>query len=321
MVRLKIVNVGFVRIGGYFEPFEVDKYRFTSVHEKPAGWPDVRVSPEHVNVDSRTVSCTGYVEFSGRQEDSILFRGGIVGSKRRPRRRKLIDDILVLASILTGRNWELYSRREYSGYPVTSGNHLACILPTIGGAHVGEVITEALDCIRGSAWQTQFEQGFHLTMLKNHANVLNTEARFLSLIVIWEWLYAHIKNPTGATAADESRDLKEVLLKVLETFWPGKANQRLLRNENVLHVLRNQLAHSGRLPIDRSYAPAWMKQLHCDFEPFSTQGVVIRDYIRFFERLTQVVVLKTLGIDAEGKLAAWSFEKQLDQFLQTGRLP
>lgn len=321
MTRLRIVNAGFVAIGSYFEPFDVGKYRFSSMYPRPEGWPDSEGFSGNLALGSRVVRCTAHVEFVGRQENSILFHGGGVGSKKSPHRRKLIDDVLLLASIVTGRNWELFSRREYPNYPVTNVNHLQCILPGSGGQGAGTVISRAVDCIRNGSWQTQFENGFHLIMLKNHANVLNREARFLSLVVIWEWLYAHLKNPSGATVADEIKDLKAIFFKVLNSFWPGRANEKVLLSGNIFHVLRNQLAHCGRLPIDRDYAQLWMTKLHCDFMPFSTKGTGIADYMSFFERLTQVVVLKTIGIDAESQLSVWSFEDQLDAFLKTGKLP
>jgi len=321
MTRLRIANAGFVAIGSYFEPFEVGKYRFSSMYPRPEGWPDSEGFSGNLALGSRVVRCTAHVEFVGRQENSILFHGGGVGSKKSPHRRKLIDDVLLLASIVTGRNWELFSRRKYPNYSVTNANHLECVVPETGGTKVGKVIEQALACIDQDAWQSRFEKGFHLRMLKNHANILTTEVRFLSLVIIWEWLYAHLKSSAGATVADESKALREVFVEVLEEFWPGQVNRPLISHENVFYVLRNQLAHCGRLPIDRQHAFKWMKQLHCDFQFLSAKGTGVADYLRFFQYLTQVVVLKTLGIDAESKLEAWSFKKNLHHFLQTGRLP
>ena len=320
MRRFRVVSGGFVDVGSYFEPFDVEGYHFTSLYPKPAGWPENSGRSGQSGFDTRSVTHTGFVEFSGRQEDSILFRGGVIGTARGTRKRKLIDDVLLLACLLTGRNWWLYSRRMYPDFPVINANHLSCIAPGEGGQDAGLMIEEALQCVRSELWQTQFEGGFHLRMLRNHANILATEARFLSLVVIWEWLFAHLQNPIGASISDESRDLKEIFTTVLEEYWPGKVNSSLLLSECIFHVLRNQLAHSGRLPIDRDKSPGWMKKLHCDFRYFSGKGVGVIDYIHFFQQLTQVVVLKTLGVGAEDRLAAWSFRENFVNFLGSGKI-
>lgn len=45
---------------------------------------------------------TAYIEFEGAQQDTILYYGGHFGNKYKPRKRKLIDDILIIGSILMG---------------------------------------------------------------------------------------------------------------------------------------------------------------------------------------------------------------------------
>ena len=320
MRKFRVASGGFVDVGLYFEPFDVERYHFTSLYPKPAGWPKNSGRSGQSGFDTRSVAHTGFVEFSGRQEDSILFKGGVIETARSTRKRKLIHDVLLLACLLTGRNWSLYSGRIYPDFPVINANHLECVTPGNGGQNAGVMIEKALQCVRSGSWQTQFEDGFHLRMLRNHANILATEARFLSLVVIWEWLFAHLQNASGASVSDESKDLKEIFTTVLEEYWPGKVNHSLLRKECIFHVLRNQLAHSGRLPIDRDKSPDWMKNLHCDFHYFSGKGVGVIDYIHFFQQLTQVVVLKTLGVNAGDRLAAWNFKENLAYFLDSGRI-
>jgi len=59
MKRLRLVNAGFVKPNSYFEPFDVEGYRFTSAHPKPAGWPEHSGSSgEHRVKDMRLKSCT-----------------------------------------------------------------------------------------------------------------------------------------------------------------------------------------------------------------------------------------------------------------------
>ena len=153
-------------------------------------------------------------------------------------------------------------------------------------------------------------------MLLNHANILISESRFLSMVVIWEWLYPHFQNPYGATSDDEIRDLREIFSFILKKFWPREFNSSL-ESHNIFHVLRNQFAHSGKLPIDRGCATNWMKRVQWEYED-TTKG--IKDYLKFFDRLTQIIVLKTLGLNCEDKLKSFDFRSQLSNFLATGRL-
>jgi len=320
MTRLRLVCAGFIDIDAYFEPFEVREYRFESAKPRPGHWPDDLGIASGRGGDTRSVAHTAFVDFVGSQEDSILYRGGIAGSAHRVRKRKRIEDVLLLASLLTGHNWWLYSRRVYHDYPVINANHLKCVAPGRGGEAAGRLIELALHAVVAEKWQTQFEGGLHLRMLFNHSNILATEARFLGLMVIWEWVFAHIKNPNGATVKDESKNLNQILVGVLEEYFPGKVNSTLLSDKCILYVLRNQLAHCGRLPIDRDYAETWMRQLHCDFQPLSLKGVGVIDYIVFFQMLTQTIVLKTLGLDVSDRLDVFSFSENLDAFLKTGKI-
>lgn len=136
---------------------------------------------------------------------------------------------------------------------------------------------------------------FHLRMLINHANIHHCEGRFLLNVTLWEWLYPHIKNPKGATTQDETNNLQEVFNFVLNHFWPKQYKKQ--NQKNIFHVLRNQIAHSGKVPIDRSYAEQWMAQLVWDSK--NRNDIDLKCYLHFFDLLTQVVVLKTLGIDAD----------------------
>src|ERR1700722_11076947 len=98
-----------------------------------------------------------------------------------------------------------------------------------------------------------------IIMLLNHANIINSESRFLSNMVILEWLYPHLKNSHGATSADETKKIHVILDFILEYYWPNK----VFKGNYIFHVLRNQLAHSGKLPINRdgSYVDGWMAEL------------------------------------------------------------
>ena len=297
-----------------FEPFTVHDYTFYSTRHRHQVTARVYGGRQAIR-DTRRHSQNAYVQFQGLQEASILFRGGRTGTLyQRRHERKFLEDLLVVGSILTGQNWELFSRRDFPQFPVVSRNHLDCIVKDANQCK--QHLKLAVGKLTNAAWQKQFENGFHLRMLLNHANILNTETRFLSMIVIWEWLYPHLRNPNGASPRDESNKLKQLLAFILKRFWPSRFNT-LLEQSNIFYVLRNQLAHSGKIPINRRYADQWMTKIEWEY---ADNAAGIREHLQFFDRLTQVVVLKTLGIDCERRLAASKFPYQLDSFLATGRI-
>jgi len=299
MKKLRLMNVYlYLDLDDESDYFTVDKYNIYP--------PKLRLLSGS-NYKKHTQNA--FVEFNGSQYDSILFRGGIAGDKNKSQKRKLIDDVLVVGSILNGWNWVLYSRKDYRSCPVIPCPYLENI-ELNGKNEIEGHFNKAMNKINDVSWQKQYENGFHLIMLLNHANITTAESRFLSNIVIWEWLYPHLKNPNGATPKDEIDDLKEIIHFVLKHYWP---NMRFTGN-NIFHVLRNQLAHSGKLPINRtrSYVENWMSSL--DWES-NYGGRGIKDYILFFDKLTQIIVLKTLGIDAERII-----QRDLNQFLNQGRL-
>jgi hypothetical protein len=253
---------------------------------------------------------TAYIEFEGIQQDSILYCGGQYGTKYRTRKRKFVEDILIVGSILTGWNWGLTSRRTYNYYPLLPSSHLVQ-LHISGKNEIESHFKVALNKILNTKWQIQYQNGFHLRMLFNHANVNTMETRFLSNMIIWEWLYPHEINPNGATPQDESENLKIIIDFILNKYWPNQSNIR--EQNNIYHALRNQLAHSGNLPIDRpkGYVDSWMKKIPWE----NSNGIDLQNYLQFFDKLTQVIVLKTLDIDAE-----YLIQNQLNHFLENGNL-
>ncbi|MFZ2187782.1 MAG: hypothetical protein WAV46_04125 [Candidatus Moraniibacteriota bacterium] len=312
MARIKLDNVNFVMEEDFVKPFSAFGYTFYPKNIKKFPKNEIRITTSKQIIKSnRKHKQNAYVEYSGHQIDSILYRGGRVGeNKFKSIKRKFLEDILVIGSLLSAQNWQLFSRRSLSHYPLVSRNMLECI--SDNADQCGKQIGIAAEKLTNPLWQKQFDDGFHLRMLINHSNIFITESRFLNMVVIWEWLYPHLKNPSGATPSDESSNLKEIFSFILKKYWPKDFNEQLFEKSNIFHVLRNQLAHSGKTPIDRSYAEEWMTKIQWE------KG--LEQYLRFFDNLTQVLVLKTLGIDAESSLKTFNFPERLEMFLKTGKI-
>jgi len=86
----------------------------------------------------------------------------------------------------------------------------------------------------------------------------------------------------------------------------------------IFQILRNQLAHSGRLPINRKAAEDWMKKLPWDEKP-QPGLTMVETYLKFFENLTHYVVMLTMGIEMKRFYYDYFFV-QLDGFLSTGKI-
>ncbi|MBI2278901.1 MAG: hypothetical protein HYU81_02465 [Candidatus Brennerbacteria bacterium] len=322
MRKIKLINLsglGEHGVSDAFPPFTVDGYEFHS--QVPANRRTITTyTPVMAVRDNRVHRQNAYVLFNHAQEDSVLYKGGMIGTAAHPtQKRKFLEDILVLGSLLTKYNWAFYSRRHTPGYPIAATSHLRTI--TTDYIELQRDLPPLISKLKDTTWQQQFNNGFHLTMLLNSANNYNTESRFLSRVIIWEFLYEKI-------FGRESENLQEIIKTILEHFWNNQVNNSIFLthrvgglSKNIFYVLRNQLAHSGKLPINRSYAEQWMTQIPWEGQ-FGTMTRGIVDYLRFFDELTQVIVMKTMNFHPETKhiFNAFNFTENLNRFLSTGKI-
>lgn len=313
-MKYNIYNAGFL---GYehFPSFNVEGYQFDSLITATVGGSRPYIVPaSFFRRSNRNVRLSASMTFSGRQQDSIIFKGGRRGTRYHSRKRKFSEDILILISLLTGRNWTMQTDRNYSLgglIPSSTGNPIST-----DPIKLVDDISQIIPVIKDSVWQKKFLNGFHLRALYNHANIFSLEGRFLLNCTLWEWLYARI-------AGVESNSLLKVIKYLLALYFPGKYNPTAFDNkgDNVLFCLRNQLAHNGNLPIDRPYAAAWVQAIPIDY--LITSGIYIpgiTDYISFFDRLITVLVFKTIGVDFSMRYEAFGFYGKLEKYLSTGKI-
>ena len=317
MKKIKLVNLSLFQNDS--PSFTVGNYEFfIQVANRQQGLNIY--TPNMASRDNRTHKQNAYVQFNHSQNDSILFSGGRVGtSAHLTHKRKFIEDILLLGSLLTKNNWAMYSRRYTAGYPLIPANHLRTI--STGYVELQQDLSTLILKLKESAWQQQFDNGFHLKMLLNNSNNYNSDSRFLSQVIIWEFLYAKL-------FGGESRNLQEIMKRILEHFWGNQVNSSIFLtgnvnrlSKNIFHVLRNQLAHSGKLPIDRPYAEQWMRQLPWE-APYGSMARGLKEYLIFFNELTQVIVMKTMDFHPETRsiFNTFNFTENLNRFLSTGKI-
>ena len=115
---LKICNLNFEGDNN-FDEFEIDGYKFTPIN-KDITEKLIYKSQDFVNYHRKhKVTCKVFTP--KRQNDSIIFKEGHLTNKlsisQTGRKRKFLEDVLLLISLLIGRNVVLYSRRYSPQFP------------------------------------------------------------------------------------------------------------------------------------------------------------------------------------------------------------
>lgn len=292
-----------------FQCFVVQGYRFEPIHEKQ---PKRRLItlPRHVLSANVNHAENARVILPGRQVESVLRQSG---RENRKRRAKLLYDLGVLASILAGRNVVQSSLLRRSGFPPAAANH--CEMVAHNSTDLERMMTVASTNLLDTNWQARYQMGFHVLKLYNASNVYVKEPRFLASMVIWEFVYATELMKPPHSPLDYYQQLRDTGLNTKLCVLTRKhlihaKNMTKDRLDVFIH-LRNQLTHYGRLPVTIPSAPSWLSSL-------SVEGC--EKYMDLFFALTQVLVLKTLGIDAWPHLTTSSINTRADELFSTGQV-
>ena len=282
----------------HFKVFTIDCYTFAS-NVDPSSF-----STYDPKRDWREIRPTATVSIKGKEKRSIIYSGGKLINRLRGTAidRPLLDDVLLLMSLCLARNIVPEYMLSSNEWPVIARNHLDQIAKF--PEQLGSDLEAAIGYIKSPRWQDKYLRGFHLKMIFHAANVLNTETRFLAFFVPWEWLYARL------TGKDKENNLRVIISYILTQFWP-ETNPSIFnaQTNNILQILRNQIAHYGMLPITNR-GDSWMRNI--------AKADLLEKYIPFFIRLTQVVVLKTIGLHCEHRIHG--FKSDLETFLRYGKL-
>lgn len=307
--RLKVCNLDFLHPTD-FEPFEVVGYRFLPIEGRQPPELDVRTAEAALRYNRRLI-VNAMVEVPAGQPRSVLRPGGLRDGRPIP----LLYDVLTAASLLMGRNVVLRSDRMTTSFPVTGSNN--CVRVSFTSGVLADYLEVAMKRILDTHWRAVNGDGFHLRLMLNASNTLSAEARFLSEMALWEFLYAATtRNDEETYQREHKRLVKTPLDQKLSTLigtliYTGVEvpSERV----RVFTYTRNQLAHYGRLPVTHPNTPEWLATA-----PWSTYG----HYFMFFGHLTQVLVLKTLGLDLIDHPAFRTFNvlERLVELLTTGRV-
>ena len=283
-----------------FTPFDIHGYTFSPI---PGKQPKKRMiySSDYFLKSNRNMKLNAKVSIPSKQNNSIFRKDGIYPNNRKI---KLLDDILVIISILIGRNVIPKFYDKFLEFPLCSGKHCEGVLRN--SAELQKHLSVAIPAILIRDWQEKYENGFHVSMFYNASNIFVTEPRFLADMALWEYLYHRNHQSLSYDSLNRRTLNTKINFLVKEYLLPSLTSlpEERLR---IFSDIRNQLSHNGKLPIQNPRSP---------FIGLSWIGC--RKYIKLFSRLTQVLVLKTLGIDCLDQLRIFNVKDHLDELVANG---
>lgn len=298
---LRLYNLNFLYVED-FQPFTIDGYTFYPIPERQ---PQRRVpsTSDDILRYNRRMHLNARVSIPARQRDSIFRKGG---KYSRNRRIKFLEDLLMVVSICIGRNVVPRFYEKRLEFPLCSAKH--CEMVSSNSTELKAHLETAIAEIQKSEWQRKYDNGFHVRAFYNASDIFVMEPRFLADVTIWEYLY-YCNNRsmpydtlTGVSLNTKINYLvKEYLVDSLSSI----PEERL----RIFSDIRNQLSHNGKLPIENPRSA---------FQHLGWSGC--REYLRLFKRLTQVLVLKTMGVDALDRLRVFDVRSHLEELLRTGAI-
>ncbi len=283
-----------------FTPFEIDGYTFSPI---PGKQPKKKTiySSDYFLKSYRGMKLNAKVSIPSRQKNSIFRKGGIYPKNRKI---KFLDDLLVIISILIGQNVIAKFYEKFLEFPLASGKH--CETVSHNSNELKNHLSVAIPEVLNRDWQKKYENGFHVRVFYNASNIFVEEPRFLADITIWEYLYYRNHHNLSYDSLRMCTLNTKINFLVKEYLLPDIVSLPEV-HLRIFSDMRNQLSHSGKLPIQNPRSP---------FVELSWIGC--SKYIRLFSRLTQVLVLKTMGIECFEQLKVFNVKDHLDELVANG---
>jgi hypothetical protein len=298
---LGLYNLNFLQAKD-FQPFTIDDYVFSPIPNKQPQIKSVNTSVEILTYN-RNMHLNAHVCISAKQRDSVFRQGGKYSGNRKI---KFIEDLLMVISICIGRNVVPVFYKTRLEFPLCSAKH--CLMVSRNSTELSTHVKTAIAQIQDNTWQRKYDNGFHVRGFYNTSDILVAEPRFLADVTIWEYLYycnnrslTYEELRTVLLNSKINYLVREYLIDTVTAF-----PQERLR---IFSDLRNQLSHNGKLPIENPKSP---------FSHLGWNGC--REYLKLFNHLTQVLVLKTMGIDAFDQLSIFDVRPQLDELIKNGAI-
>ena len=299
---LRLYNLNFL-CAEDFQPFTVDGYTFYPIPERQTQRGVTTPSDDVVLKYNRSMHLNARVSIPARQKDSIFRRGGRYS---RHRRIKFLEDLLMVISICIGRNVVPRFCEKRREFPLCSAKH--CEMTSKNSAELKTHLETAITEILKSQWQVKYDDGFHVKAFYYFSDIIVAEPRFLADVTIWEYLY-YCNNRSMSYDVLKTVSLNTKINYLVKEYLVGSVASIPEQRLSIFSEIRNQLSHSGKLPIEKPTSQfvnlGWSE---------------CREYMSLFKRLTQVLVLKTMGLDVFDQLRVFDVKPCLEELLRNGKL-
>jgi len=295
--KFKLYNLNFGDVTD-FDPFSIDGYTFFPIKEKQ---PQQTVTFNDIKY-YRKMTLNARVTIPTRQKASILFKEFNNFSNRKI---KYLEDLLMLISICIGRL--KYNEKELN-FPIVPSKH--CHRVANNSNKLKSYLEKATSKIQDTEWQQKYDNGFHIISFYNASNVYVKEPRFLADVTIWEYLY-YCNNPINYDEPQRVSLNTKINFLVKEYILPAISSipEEKLR---IFSDLRNQLSQNGKFPITNP---------NSRFSQLNNNS--LDQYMRLFKHLTQILVLRTLGIDSIDEISSDdtpSVRSDLEELINNGEI-
>jgi hypothetical protein len=244
---LNLYNLNFLHSED-FQPFDIGYYTFFPIPKKQ---PQRKLenTSEDILKYNRSMHLNARVCIPANQGNSIFHRGG---KYLRNRKIKFLEDLLMVISICIGRNVVPAYYKPRLEFPLCSKKH--CQMVSKNSTELSGHVEIAITNISNRAWQKKYDDGFHIKAFYNGSDILVVEPRFLADVTIWEYLYyCNNKNMTYDELKNVALNSKiNYLVKEYMINSSSSIQEEQLR---IFSDLRNQLSHSGKLPIENPKSP------------------------------------------------------------------
>lgn len=297
--HFNLYNFNFLSAGD-FQPFTVEGYTLFPIPERqPQN--GILFTPENVLKHNRSMTLNAQVSIPERQRNSVFRKGGLY---LRNRKIKFLEDLLNVISICIGRNVVPKSHEKRREFPLCSTKH--CEIISINSTVLEGDLNTAVPEILNLDWQRKYDNGFHVRKFYNSSDIFVSEPRFLADITIWEYLY-FCDNRNTPYSRLRRVTLNTKINHLIKTYLLPTVSRIPEDQLRIFSDLRHQLSHSGKLPIQNPSSP------HRNLDWAAT-----KKYMVLFRRLTQVLVLKTIGIDALNRVAGLMVDRDLNELITSG---
>jgi hypothetical protein len=295
-MNIHIENYRFDRVENYRERLQELQYPVARNNEFP------------IKANTGSHSITAKLDVQGSEAKSVLYPDS--------NNATALDDILVLFSLLTGRNVFVdKDEADHKEHKIISadprfhkwGGSLRASIPfkrknvedalleyPFGFYDIGfeESVNGIYSRMKNDDWKQKYQNGFFLVLAREAFSSNSVESTFIQCWTIWEHLFS-ILNQTWLPESQLHRigSAEKIGFLLFEFILNGKNSEHTKKRIETLSKIRNRLVHFGRFP---------------------EKEAVIDDAILFI-RLTEQIVAKTLELSPSN---LFNTMEKLEEFLK-----